>query len=166
MKRITVICLLLLSYSVLTASNDCKRKITSGPVAPANMDLGLREPNKAQVVIPDVPSYLWQHGAVPTALGMIMGYYDGKNCPDLVTGEATTQTAEVNDMIAGDHQDQDCSSIYSDHFHDYACPIDSPDNILVDKSQSGGAHASNCLADFSSTSFSSQNCAYGETAVF
>ncbi len=166
MKRILAVCLLLLSYTVLTASGDCKRKITSGPTPPSGMDLGLREPSKAQVVIPNVPSYIWQHGAVPTALGMIMGYYDGTDCPDLVTGDASTQTAYVNEMIAGDHGDQNCSSEFSDHFHDYACPLDTPENILTDKSQSGGAHPSNSLADFSSTSFSSLNCAYGETSVF
>jgi len=129
------------------------------------MDPGFREPNKAQVVIPDVPIYIWQHGAAPTAIGMILGYYDA-DLPDLVQGDASTQTKFVNDMIAGDSEDLGCGNPFSDHFHDYACPLDSPGGILMDKSQTGGAHEHNCLADFSSTSFSSQGCAYGETAMF
>ncbi len=135
---------------------------TTGPKPPAGIDRGLRPPNRSQVVISGVPAYLWRHGCGPTAAGMVIGFWDGNSFPDLVSGPAATQTAEVNAMIADDHDFEYCDNAFADHYRDYSCPIDaSPGPLLPDKSETGGAHADNCLADFMLTSRSANSNYYG-----
>ncbi len=144
--------------------NDCPPGYsTTGPVPPAGLDQGLRPPDKAMVIIPGVPSYIWQHGCGPTALGMVIGYYDGNGFADLVPGNAATQTNAVNAMIASDSNDPDCGAGHSDHYGDYSCPLDSSMAIPIqtDRSETGGAHADECVADFMQTSFSSRGLRYG-----
>lgn len=98
-----------------------------------------------------VVEYIWRHGCGPTAAGMIMGYWDRNGFPDLVQGDSNTQTAQVNAMIASDQ-----------HFADYSQPLDkNTPTILRDRSELGGAHAANCLADFMHTSWSSEGQRYG-----
>ena len=100
-----------------------------------------------------VVEYIWRHGCGPTAAGIVMGYWDRNGFPDLVQGNSNTQTAQVNAMIASDQ-----------HYADYSLPLDgNTSTILRDRSQLGGAHASNCLADFMHTSWSSDNLRYGWT---
>ena len=123
---------------------------TTGPHPPLQMPMGRMSATATQVTLTGVPSYLWYNGCGPTALGMVVGYYDGKGFPDLVPGDASTQTDAVNTMIAS-----------ADHYNDYALPIDYPPNLLPDKSSLGGAHASNCIADFMYTSQSSRYNYYG-----
>jgi hypothetical protein len=53
------------------------------------------------VLIPDVPSYEWYYGCAPTAIGMILGYWDAHGAPDLFEGSAATQTPAVNEILAG-----------------------------------------------------------------
>jgi hypothetical protein len=103
-----------------------------------------------KVVIQNVPTYIWQHGCGPTAAGMVVGYFDYAEFEDLVVGDAMTQTANVNAMIAS-----------PEHFTDYSCPIDTFRNIIPDKSQLGGAHPSNCLGDWMHTSWSADMLPYG-----
>ncbi|MEA3451243.1 MAG: C39 family peptidase, partial [Bacteroidota bacterium] len=102
------------------------------------------------MLISGVPSYIWKHGCAPTALGMVVGYYDSNGYPDLISGSATTQTTAVDDAMAN-----------TQHYNDYSLPEDSYPNLLQDKSELGGAHASNCLADYIKTSFSSEGNYYG-----
>jgi hypothetical protein len=125
------------------------------PVPPANTDRGRITQKTAlgatgDVLISGVPSYLWQHGCGPTALGMVIGYYDAIGFSDLVAGNASTQTTEVNDAMAN-----------ASHYADYSLPKDYYPTLLADKSQTGGAHASNCLADFMKTSWSIEGNYYG-----
>lgn len=125
------------------------------PVPPPNVDRGViaqKPPLGAtvDVVINNVPSYTWTHGCGPTALGMVIGYFDGLGFSDLVSGSASTQTTGVNDVIAN-----------SFHYNDYSLPIDNYPTLLTDKSQTGGAHSSNCLADFMKTSWSIEGNYYG-----
>ena len=102
-------------------------------------------------LIADVPAYYWYRGCGPTAAGMIIGYWDSKGYDALVPGDASTQTAAVDDMIAS-----------PEHYADYAQPIDSTSTgILPDKSSTGGAHANNSVADWMQTSWSSRNNYYG-----
>jgi len=102
--------------------------------------------------LPGVPSYLWRHGCGPTAAGMVIGYWDAHGWGDLVPGSAGSQGSAVNDMIAN-----------TAHYNDYSLPIDSGSSILDDKSTLGGAHTSNCVADFQHTSWSVDGLAYGWT---
>ncbi len=107
--------------------------------------------NKDSVVIENVPAYLWRHGCVPTAAGMLLGYYDLKY-PMLVPGDAQEQTEEVNQFIASD-----------EHYLDYSCPIDTAGNLKKDKSILPEQREPNCLADFMKTSWYSEGSPYGST---
>jgi hypothetical protein len=107
---------------------------------------------RGQKVIAGVPAYLWHHGCGPTAAGMVIGYWDIHSCPLLIPGDASTQTAEVNEAMAS-----------AAHYNDYSMPIDDPGTgLLLDKSSLGGAHSPhNCLGDFMNTSWSSRTNYYG-----
>ncbi|UCG62315.1 MAG: C39 family peptidase [Candidatus Zixiibacteriota bacterium] len=134
---------------------------TSGPHRPLDADLGLRPESPAQVIIKDVPAYLWRHGCGPTAAGMVIGYWDSNGYPDLVPGDAITQTAAVDAVIADDGGVEDCDNEVLNHYTDYACPIERS-ILLEDKSELGGeVHQDNCLADFMLTSRSSEGNKYG-----
>jgi hypothetical protein len=138
---------------------------TTGPVPPPGLDLGPTEFKRAQVVIPGVPPYLWHHGCGPTALGMVVGYWDGNGYPNLVPGSAATQTAAVDAMIADDGGIDPlhltCDLPDGNHYQDYCCPLDASPTLLPDRSQTGGAHASNCVGDFMRTSWSAALNYYG-----
>ena len=105
-----------------------------------------------QFLISGVPGYQWHHGCGPTAAGMVIGYHDMHGFGLLIPGDASTQTAAVDQAIAS-----------TGHYNDYSTPIDSSPNLLLDLSEppAGDEHASNCLADFMHTSFSSDNLYYG-----
>ena len=134
---------------------------TSGPHRPLDADLGLRPASSSQVIIKDVPAYLWRHGCGPTAAGMVIGYWDSHGYPDLVPGDAFAQTVAVNAMIADDGGIEDCDNPVLNHYTDYACPVEKS-ILLPDKSELGGEiHEDNCLADFMLTSRSSEDNQYG-----
>ena len=105
-----------------------------------------------QVVIPNVPAYLWHHGCGPTAAGMVIGYWDYIGFDELVAGDASSQrdNPDVNEMIAG-----------QEHYEDYSSPLDTFRQILPDKSELGGAHSDNCLGDWMRTSWSIDMMPYG-----
>ena len=124
---------------------------TTGEFRPDNVSIGITERStKNQIIISGVPSYLWRHGCGPTALGMVIGYYDGIGFSALIDGNASTQTNNVNNAIAN-----------SEHYNDYSEPIDCHPDLFADMSETGGAHTSNCIADFMETSWSSEENRYG-----
>jgi len=92
---------------------------------------------------------------------MVVGYWDRHGFDRLVPGDATSQTAAVDAMIADDRGNPNCASPDGDHYQDYSCPIDAYPNLLPDRSQTGGAHASNCVGDFMKTSWSLVSNYYG-----
>ncbi|MBD3382440.1 MAG: hypothetical protein GF404_09615 [candidate division Zixibacteria bacterium] len=146
---------------LILASNLIGQYSTTGPVPPAGLDLGPTEKTRAQVVIPDVPAYIWHHGCGPTAAGMVIGYWDAHGYGDLVAGDASMQTSDVEAMMASDNGNQNCSADYADHYRSYSCPMDNFGDVIPDKSETGGAHASNSLADFMRTSWSIDGMPYG-----
>ena len=147
---------------ILTTISTHAQLSTSGPTRPSGVDEGIRPATRDQVIIPNVPYYIWHHGCGPTALGMVIGYYDLQGYRFLVEGSAAGQTSAVNDMMAQDNGNTDCNNAtYSDHYHDYSCPIDHSGYILPDKSELGGAHGDNCVADFMKTSQSLLELIYG-----
>jgi hypothetical protein len=161
-RKIFVLAFLAVFSLVLPFATIFPQQSTTGPIPPANMDLGLRPPARSQHVMYGVPAYYWRHGCGPTALGMVIGFWDANGYPDLVPGDATTQTAAVDAMIADDQGNPSCISTQSNHYRDYACPIDaSPGSLMTDRSQTGGAHANNCVADFMLTSQSAHYNYYG-----
>jgi hypothetical protein len=148
-------------FITLLGSTLIAQQSTTGPVPPAGLDPGLKPDKRTQTVISGVPTYLWQHGCGPTALGMVIGYYDSHGFPTLVPGDATTQNSAVDAMIADDSDSPTCGGPASDHYQDYACPIDYSPYMQTDRSQTGGAHSDNCVADFMKTSRSAYGNFYG-----
>jgi hypothetical protein len=111
-----------------------------------------------EVVIPGVPGYAWRDGCGPTALGMVIGYYDGQGWGDLIPGDATSQTTEVSQAIATHGTVE-----WPGNWEDYAQPKETTYSILPDRSQLplGDEHASDSVADFMHTSWSADGLPYG-----
>jgi hypothetical protein len=150
-----------LSILITAAQPVWSQQSTTGPVPPPDIDRGKSPVRGAPVIIPGVPKYLWHHGCGPTALGMVVGYWDGNGYPDLVPGDASTQTSAVEAMIADDSGNPNCSAPDGDHYQDFSCPIDYFPTLQPDRSETGGAHSSNCLGDFMRTSWSFIGNYYG-----
>ena len=72
---------------------------TTGPTPPLGVVLPPDTP-RAEGTIVTVPNYLWRHGCVPTAVGSVIGYWDTFAFGTLIDGDATTQTAAVDQAIA------------------------------------------------------------------
>jgi len=127
---------------------------TTGPTPPPGIERGNvpPTPSRAQVVLQNVPAYLWHHGCAPTAAGMVIGYWDGRGFDALVSGSAATQTSAVNTMIAS-----------SGNYNDYCLPLDEPPTMLPDRSEppAGDEHPNDCVADLMKTSQSAYNNYYG-----
>jgi hypothetical protein len=88
----------------------------------------------------------------------VLGYWDGHGFPDLVPGDASTDTAAAYQMIAS-HGTPEAPG----HYEDYALPRDDDGVIQPDKSQApaGDEHPGDSVADFMRTSFSIDGLAYG-----
>lgn len=118
---------------------------TTGIVPPENVDvLGLiGEDNKAVVVISGVPAYNWFRGCGPTAVGMVLAYYDENGFSDIFPGSSAVLLQPVQDRIAS-----------TEHYDDYSLPLDYYPNMHADLSElpAGDEHTDNCLADFMKTS--------------
>jgi hypothetical protein len=111
-----------------------------------------------------VPAYLWRHGCGPTAVGMIVGYYDAIGYPDLIPGSAFSQTTAVNQAIAsGGNSSNPYPPGSERHYEDYARPQDASPNLLTDDYlvQGRTSHTSDCIADFMDTSKSTRSNYYG-----
>ena len=128
---------------------------TTGPKPPAGVLPALA--TKAQGTILGVPSYHWRHGCGPTAVGMVIGYWDMQAYPGLILGDSSTQTDAVNQAIAS----RGVTS--NEHYEDYALPIDHSPNMLTDAHITAGRtpHADNCIADWMDTSRSTHGNFYG-----
>lgn len=132
----------------------------TGPVPPEGVEFRVEMLSAASLsgggvdtVVLGVPVYDWHHGCGPTAVGMVVGYWDEISCSDLFDGSAATQTSSVDQGMAS-----------SGHYDDYSVPIDSnTPEIQPDKSElpSGDEHSSDSIADFMFTSWSSVGNRYG-----
>jgi hypothetical protein len=132
----------------------------TGPQPPPSVDVvGLSGVSQSSVVIPDVPAYLWHHGCGPTALGMVIGYWDARGFDALVPGNAQTQTSAVNQVIASEGP--------ASNYSDYCLPLDYYPNLLPDKSEDpvGDEHPDACLADYLHTSQSRYGMYYGVGSI-
>jgi hypothetical protein len=130
---------------------------TTGPLPPLGAEIASRvEVSTAAVAIEGVPAYIWRHGCGPTAAGMVVGYWDAHGYGWLIPGDASSQTAAVNEAIAS-------TQGAANHYADYALPKDSPPTLLADRSAppAGDEHADNCIADFMRTSQSARDNYYG-----
>jgi hypothetical protein len=116
-----------------------------------------------QHIISGVPEYFWRHGCGPTAVGMVLGYYDIHGYGDLIPGDASTQTNDVNQAIAsGGDYDNPYPPGSEKHYEDYSQPEDGGGMITDDYITKGRtAHANNCIADYMDTSKSTRSNLYG-----
>lgn len=133
---------------------------TTGPLPPPGLHASeVPVDTQAAVVIPGVPSYEWRHGCGPTAVGMVLGYWDGMGYAALVDGSASSQTSDVNRMIASGDGAGDVATNYTD----YCLPMDSGGPIQPDRSEppEGDEHPDHCVADFMLTSQSARGNEYG-----
>jgi hypothetical protein len=160
----TAALLLTLLVAALTAAGptDDPRQSTTGPIPPPGVAPKERMalPDGARsVVIDGVPGYLWRHGCGPTAIGMVMGYYDTHGFDALIPGNASTQTPEVDQAIASER-----SPGNPGHYEDYSLPLDDGGTgILPDRSEFpvGDEHPDDSIADFMRTSWSASSNYYG-----
>ena len=63
-------------------------------------DIGQDTQGDSGMVLLDVPSYDWIYGCTPTAIAMVFGYWDGRGLSDLIPGDASTLTHEIEYIIA------------------------------------------------------------------
>ena len=152
---LTLSCVTVLANSISEQPVELSMEIysTTGPTPSA--DIGSEStlgPYSTQTIIGGVPSYTWYRGCGPTAVGMVIGYWDEHGFDDLVDGDASTQTDEVKNMMST-----------QGNWDDYCLPLDSSGPILDDKSEppSGDEHSNNCVADFMDTSQSARSLRYG-----
>jgi hypothetical protein len=134
-------------------------RLTTGPTPPPNVVFkdASAVGGVGEVVIPGVPAYLWRCGCAPTAVAMIVGYYDGQGYDLLVPGSAATVTAATEQLIAS-----------QGHWDDYWLPNETDPNVVVpDKSElpAGDEHASDSVADFMRASWSVDGLVAGESFV-
>lgn len=147
MKKFSLIIFAFLLFQQINAQQS-----NLGKTRPENVSKGIvyNNLNKNQKIVNNVPTYIWHRGCGPTALGMVIGYWTNIGFSDLIFGDVSTQTEYVNNTIAT-----------QEHYDDYSLPIDYYPDLFQDKSDLGGAHTSNCIADFMETSWSSENNRYG-----
>ncbi|MHC4642123.1 MAG: DUF7901 domain-containing protein, partial [Planctomycetota bacterium] len=160
---LAVLSVLIITAPALLADDAGPRQSTSGPEPPVTVQerdiirlLGI--PPIAPVVIAGVPDYTWRHGCGPTALGNVVGYYDGQGYSDLIPGDASTQTAAVDQAVASQG-----TAANPRHYEDYSLPIDTWPTLLSDKSEPpfGDEHPNDCIADYQMTSWSRRGNYYG-----
>ena len=150
------------------ASGTLAQHSTTGPLPPANVTA----PNAARSlarsgnvyidgVSSAVPCYYWWDGCGPTAVGMVVGYWDSHGYDLLIPGDATSQDANpaVHQAISSHDTGSGPQS-----YEDYALPDDeSSSSVLPDMSTTNpaGAHTSDSIADFMHTSWSADGLFYG-----
>lgn len=132
---------------------------TTGPKRPASLaDAAAKSVIRRYaitdpVVVSNVPAYYWYHGCGPTAEGMVLGYWHGRGFTDLVAGSATSQTANVDAMIAS-----------QGNIDDYCKPYDDLPSPIIDDASStnpAGCHTDDSIADFFHTSRSAESHNHG-----
>ena len=139
---------------------------TTGPIPPPSVGpvkVRLFDGGGTSRTISGVPAYMWRHGCGPTAVGMVLGYYDAHGFPALFPGDASTQTSSVSQGIASQGSGTKGSGAQL-HYEEYALPMDDGQSSpLADCSATypNGCHVSNSVADFMHTSWSLDGNFYG-----
>ncbi|HOZ49392.1 MAG TPA: C39 family peptidase, partial [Candidatus Hydrogenedentes bacterium] len=158
--RVLALCLCLPAI----AQVEPDQQSTTGPKPPAGCVLPPFQASKAAVTISGVPRYIWRHGCGPTAVGMVLGYYDTHGFDALFPGSAATQTPAVIQAIASGGTSSSPNPAGSEkHYEDYARPQDTYPSLCTDDyiTQLRTPHTDNCIADFMDTSKSTRDNYYG-----
>ncbi len=108
-----------------------------------------------QETVLGVPAYRWRHGCAPTALAMLLGYWDLRGMIDLFPGSAVVENETIRQAMAS-----------ADHYDEYSLPYDATTNSIKEdlSEQPELAHADDSLADYLHTSWSADNLRYGWTS--
>lgn len=101
---------------------------------PVNASL-VTEVSSSIRIIKDAVEYTWQVGCTPTAVSMVIGYWDRHGYDNLIIGDSSTYSDAVKNAIAS-----------TGHYADYYT------GTAVDASQTGGTHSDDSIADFLHTS--------------
>jgi len=114
-------------------------------------------------VIPDVPSYIWHHGCGPTAMGMIIGYWDAHGFGELIPGSNDWQSNQqaIKDAIASPGHVADYAlydGVNDADSEQWPHPEPYPDISELDPS---AAHQADSLADWARCSWSARGLKYG-----
>jgi len=158
-----LIALVVLVLAAPAWAQQAPQQSTTGPAPPPGVVSAPLSGAKSIAMIEGVPAYEWRHGCGPTAVGMVIGYYDAHGYDDLIPGDASTQTDAVDQVIASGGSLFTGPVTPERHFEDYAVPIDfnppaQTDNCIV---EGRPPHTDDCLADFMETSRSTENNCYG-----
>jgi len=152
----------MLVVSAAAAQPPPPQQSTTGPTPPPGVVAPPLVATKGQAIIAGVPAYPWRHGCGPTAVGMVLGYYDRHGYGQLIPGGAATQTDEVDQAIASGGDMHTGPLLPQRHFEDYSLPLDflavqDDDYITAGREP----HLDDCIADFMDTSKSTRNNRYG-----
>jgi hypothetical protein len=126
-------------------------------------------------MVEGVPGYSWRHGCGATSVGMWLGFWD-RFYPDLIPGDAATQTEAVNRAIASGGWVDYTTQPWTAHpwvdgygnFEDYCLPLDPGENPPRTDDYVTAArtpHKDNSVADFMFSSQSGLNLFYGNSWV-
>ncbi len=113
-----------------------------------------------EAILNEVPAYYWTHGCSPTAGTMVMAYWDAFSYSALIPGSnrwSSNQIAIKNAIASAGHISD--YALY-EGIDDYGWDDPHPDMSEINP---GGAHADNCLADFTGTSRSTTGLSHGST---
>ena len=167
---LAILALLLPAGNILAAGESGLDRYhsTTGPEPPPGVQPPRTDYDRTAIVGEvevDITPYNWRHGCGPTAVGMVVGYYDSHGFPELIPGETDTQTAAVNQAIAsGGEINSPQPPGHEGNCEDYCLPKDSSTpNILDDAyiTAHRTPHTDNCIADYMHTSRSTDNMRYG-----
>ncbi len=166
-RPVILLCGFLLAHAVSAiAQEPPPQQSTSGPFPPPNAGVKktlFATPAAVTRTITGVPDYLWRHGCGPTAVGMVVGYYQTHGYPDLIPGDAATQTTNVDQAIASQGSGTRGSGLQL-HYEDYCQPMDSSSPSVIPDSSTNypvGCHTDDSIADFMHTSWSKDGNKYG-----
>ena len=147
------------------------RQSTTGPPPPADVaapraSSELTRSGKVYVCgsATAVPFYSWWDGCGPTAVGMVVGYWDAHGYDQLIPGDAGTPQDQTTNPAVDQAISSHSTGAGAQSYEDYAEPLDSPSTGLLDDMSSNDpedAHASDCIADFMHTSWSVDGNYYG-----
>jgi len=152
-------------YRVLTGISDLNWQYLTD--AGWTLDFTKQESGPVEEVSPglyqlkDLVEYDWLVGCVPTAAGMMIGYWDRNGYGGLITGDSTRHSQAIDDLIFS-----------QGHLDDYLQPTDVVESfddehgIIPDKSESVPTHRDNSLGDFVSASHSRLGLDYGWSRIF
>ena len=79
-KRLILTVAIFVFVMAMLPAQDVPQQSTTGPEPPAGVKPAEKDDRPLKITdnqLSGVPGYAWRHGCGPTAVGMVVGYYDG-----------------------------------------------------------------------------------------